>query len=273
MKNKILFFLTIFLLIASAAFTQEIDQQPETASNELSVEETASEETISQTADEPMAEKNTQKKNQVFPLKFEKPGSFKGFLHQLHPTFSLSPTLVMNSDNTIITTPVSVIVPVTVGVFWENGLFISTEPNISITLRNYMWDDAAEKAYPADLENRTAFTLMLIPEIPAVFSINPTRNSHLRISAGIAFVLRFGFLSNGVKETDSGTSGNAKTDLEKINEWFMKEVMHFTASLAWMFGSPSKDSNLQFGPEIKLRMPFSPGTNGMMISAGMKIMI
>lgn len=254
MKKTVAFFLIFFLLIASAAFTQENDSQAETASNELSVEETA------------------ETKFQVFPTKFEKPDSFKGFVHQMRPTFALSPTFVMNRDNTIITTPVSVIVPVTVGVFWNNGFFVSTEPNISITLRNYMWDNDAGKAYPADLEFRTAFTLMLIPEIPVVFTINPTRNSHLRISAGIAFLLRFGFLSNGVKESDSGTSGSAKTDLENINKWFTKEIMHFTASIAWMFNSPAKDSSLQFGPEIKLRMPFT-GLNGLMISAGMKIMI
>lgn len=250
MKKTAALFLIFFLLTASTAFTQENDSQAETTS-----EETA------------------QTQFQVFQTKFEKPDSFKEFLHQLHPTFSLSPTLVMNRDNTIIMSPISVIVPVTAGVFWSNGLFVSTEPNISITLRNYMWDNAAKKAYPADLENRTAFTLMIMPEIPIVFSINPTKNSHLRISAGLAFLLRFGFLSNGVKESDSGTSGSAKKDLENINRWFLQEIMHFTASLAWMFDSPSKDSSLQFGPEIKLRMPFSSGTNGLMISAGMKIML
>lgn len=249
MKNKCAFFTAIFLLLTCYAFTQENDSQAETTS-----EETA------------------QTQFQIFPNKFEKPDSFKGFLHQLHPTFSLSPTLMMNSGNTIITAPVSVIVPVTAGVFWDNGLFISTEPSISLTLRNYMWDDVAGKAYPADLENRTALTLMIMPEIPVVLSVNPTRNSHLRISAGLAFLIRFGFLSSGVKKSDSGTSGSAQKDLENINKWFAKELMYFTASFAWMFNSPAKDSSSQFGPEIKLRLPFT-GTNGLMISAGMKIML
>lgn len=213
---------------------------------------------------------------QLIPTRVEKPGSVGGFFRQWRVSFALEPTFIPNSAPMQVSMPFAFTVPVTVGLFWRNNFFISVEPNLSFSMNYYLWDQDSGMVFYAEAENRTALALSFLVELPLIFTINTSRKSSLKLSAGVSANLRFGFLAMGVSENEKGTSGTAKSDVEKINEWFFKDMhfMNYGFGLAWMFKAGSAEKPVEVGPEAKVRLPMSTSTpNPFMISVGLKVIL
>ena len=67
-------------------------------------------------------------------------------------------------------------------------------------------------ALPAEIENRTTTTLSFMVNIPLVFSIFLAK-SRFQIYGGPGMLIRFGLLSPGVKDSDTGWTGSAGGDV------------------------------------------------------------
>lgn len=265
-------FLVICLIIVNLCFSPIFAQEAEAAETQAA----ADEQTVADSQAEVAELQEELPPFQVIPTRIAKPGSVGGFFKQWHVSFALEPTFIPNNAPAETTMPFAFTVPVTVGVFWKNNFFISVEPNLSFSMNYYIWDQDSGMAYYAEVENRTALALSFLVEIPLIFTINVSRKSSLKLSAGVAANLRFGFLAMGVGENEWGTSGTAKGDVEKINEWFWKDAhfMNFGFGLAWMFDVGGAENPIEVGPEVKFRMPMSNSTpNPFMLSVGLKVIL
>lgn len=98
---------------------------------------------------------------------------------------------------------------------------ISLEPHLNFWTQYYLYD--GKDALPAEVEHRTATMLCFMFDIPVGFNFK-IGNHTLTPGAGLGLLLRFGFLSNGVKSNDRGTTGTADNDVEKINSWMFEKA-------------------------------------------------
>lgn len=216
-----------------------------------------------------------QETRQFFPTQFSVPHSAGEFFSQWKPSFALEPTFILSDASPETSVPFAIAVPLTVGLFWQNDFFITTEPNLSFFMNYYLWDEKSQMAYIAEPEVRTALGLSFLFDLPLIFSLNITRNSNLKLFASMEILMRVGILSGGVKEEDFGTSGSAGGDLQKINDWLAQNIMYMGFGGSWMFEIGAGKNKMQLGPEVRVHMPLTQfgSTNGLMFSGGLKIIL
>lgn len=235
MKKTLLFLATA--LIFSAVFAQEAELQ-EDIQNEFSA---------------PQDERSTSPLPFDFVLQFE-------------------PALYLNTESTLVSAPSPIVYPISFGLLWPNYSKIAVQPTLSFFMMNHLLYDG--KAVPAEIENRTTTTLSFMLNIPVVFSFFLS-NSRFQVWTGPAVLMRFGLLSPGVKETDSGWLGSAGEDVSAINSWFWNGArwFYFTAGGSWLY---DLTSNLRAGPVMQISIPVGglisdQNAQGMLISLGIKI--
>lgn len=112
--------------------------------------------------------------------------------------------------------------------------FITLEPHLDFWTQYYLYD--GKDARPAEVEHRTATMLCFMLDIPVGFNFK-YGNHTLTPGAGLGLLMRFGFLSNGVKSSDSGATGSAQGDVEKINSWMWDKARFIYPELffAWTY--------------------------------------
>lgn len=98
---------------------------------------------------------------------------------------------------------------------------ITLEPHLDFWTQYYLYD--GNDARPAEVEHRTATMLCFMLDIPVGFNFK-YGNHTLTPGAGLGLLMRFGFLSNGVKSNDRGATGSAQGDVEKINSWMWQKA-------------------------------------------------
>lgn len=143
----------------------------------------------------------------------------KGF--KISPYFNIGTQITLNlaSKQTSAPTPVNfyigggAIIPLTD--------LITLEPHLDFWMMYYLFD--GKDALPAEVEHRTATTLCFMLDVPVGFNFK-SGNHTFTPGAGLGLFLRFGFLSNGVKPGDSGATGTAQGDAEKIAAWFWSDA-------------------------------------------------
>lgn len=143
----------------------------------------------------------------------------KGFT--ISPYFNIGTQITLNlaSKQTSAPTPVNfyigggAIIPLTE--------MITLEPHLDFWMMYYLFD--GKDALPAEVEHRTATTLCFMLDVPVGFNFK-SGNHTFTPGAGLGLFLRFGFLSNGVKPGDSGATGTAQGDAEKIAAWFWSDA-------------------------------------------------
>lgn len=182
------------------------------------------------------------------------------------------PSLYLNTESTLISAPSPIIYPVSIGFLWPDYSAIAIEPTLSFFMMNHLLYE--NKAIPAEIENRTTTTLSFMLNIPVVFSFF-LHSSRFQLDVGPAILMRFGLLSPGVKESDSGWTGTAAEDVAAINSWFWNDLRWFylTAGGSWLY---NLDSKLMAGPVINISIPLGglivdKDAQGMLISVGIKI--
>ena len=182
------------------------------------------------------------------------------------------PSLYLNTESTLVSAPSPIIYPVSIGFLWPDYSTIAIEPTLSFFMMNHLLYE--NKAIPAEIENRTTTTLSFMLNIPVVFSFF-LHSSRFQLDVGPAILMRFGLLSPGVKESDSGWIGTAAEDVAAINSWFWNDLRWFylTAGGSWLY---NLDSKLMAGPVINISIPLGglivdKDAQGMLISLGIKI--
>ena len=149
---------------------------------------------------------------------------------------------------------------------------IAVQPTISFFMMNHLLYE--DKALPAEIENRTTTTLSFMLNIPAVLSYY-LENSCFQLTGGLGVFMRFGILSPGVNEGDSGWTGSAGEDAKKINEYFWSKMRWFyiTGGGSWLYNLTPQ---LRAGPVMNISIPVGGlivdhDLQGMLISLGIKI--
>ena len=188
------------------------------------------------------------------------------FMMQFEPAFYL------NNESYLVSAPSPIVYPVSIGLLLPNNYPIAFAPTVSFFMMNHLLYEG--KALPAEIENRTTTTLSFMLNLPALYSIM-LEKSRFQINAGLGIFMRFGLLSPGVKEDDSGWLGTAAEDVEAINSWFWSDLHWLYASfgISWLYNLTPQ---LRAGPTINAYIPvgglISDGSaQAMIISAGIKI--
>ena len=107
-------------------------------------------------------------------------------------------------------------------------------PSLSVFTGYYLWNDTTKNALPAEIEQRTAFTINALLDLPYVFRVT-AKNSFFSFGTGTAFLLRAGFLAPGVPKSE-------QSDIKKINAWFYQYGRFFygLAQAAWDYKFQNK---------------------------------
>lgn len=182
------------------------------------------------------------------------------------------PALYLNTESTLVSAPSPIVYPISIGFLWPDRSTFAIQPTLSFFMMQHLLYE--DKALPAEIENRTTTTLSFMLNIPVVFSLF-LDNSQFQFSGGLGVLMRFGLLSPGVKEADSGWSGTAGGDVEKINEYFWNDMrwLYATAGVSWLYNLTPQ---LRAGPTINVYLPVGglisdQSAQAMLISAGIKI--
>lgn len=188
------------------------------------------------------------------------------FVMQFEPGFYI------NTASTLISAPSPIIYPITLGFIWPEQSTIAIQPAVSFFMMQHLYYD--DMALPAEIENRTTTTLSFMLNIPAVYSLF-LENSRFQFSGGAGIFMRFGILSPGVEESDSGWTGSAGEDVAKINEYFWGNMRWFylTFGASWLYDLTPQ---LRAGPVMNFYLPVGglisdKTVQGMLISVGIKI--
>lgn len=203
---------------------------------------------------------------------FSKTEDFSDFIRSVDFVMQFQPALYLNPESTLVSAPSPIVYQMSIGLLWPNYTFIAVQPTLSFFMMNHLLYE--DKALPAEIENRTTTTLSFMINIPAVFSLY-LKNSRFQLSAGAGVLMRFGLLAAGVKDSDSGWTGTAGSDVEQINKWFWNDMRWFyiNAGGSWLYNlSPQ----LRAGPVIECSIPVGglikdQSPQGMLISLGIKI--
>lgn len=101
---------------------------------------------------------------------------------------------------------------------------ISLEPMLDFYSMYYLFYDG--RALPAEVEHRTSSVLCFLLDVPVGFNfyLGNSKNANLSCGLGLAFLLRFSFLANGVKSNDEGFLGSAKSDDDEIKKYFWQKA-------------------------------------------------
>jgi hypothetical protein len=157
---------------------------------------------------------------------------------------------------------------------FESFFAISVEGRFSLFMSYYLWD--GKNALPAEIEHRTAFVSTMMLDIPVLY--NQEFGSHaLHAGLGIAFMPRLSFLAWNVKPSDSGASGDAAGDVERIGAWFYDKGRFICPEL--VFGwDYALENGWRAGAELRVYFPLGNGANaennpmdGGMMSVSVKI--
>ncbi len=193
-------------------------------------------------------------------------------LQSMDFVMQFKPALYLNPESTLVSAPSPIVYQISLGFLWPDYTLIAIQPTISFFMMNHLLYE--DKALPAEIENRTTTTLSFMLNIPAVFSIY-LKNSCFQFSIGAGLLMRFGLLSAGVKDTDSGWTGSAGGDVEIINKYFWNNMRWFYVNVegSWMYNLTSK---LRAGPVIDCSIPVGGlisdhSPQAMLISIGIKI--
>ncbi len=239
-KKLFLIFTSLFIFTSFALFAQEGEEAQATAEP-------------AETAEISESTESAEPRSADFVMQFE-------------------PGFYLNTENDLIGAPSPIVYPISLGFLWPDRTMLAIQPTVSFFMMNHLLHE--DKAIPAEIENRTTTTLCFMVNIPAVLSYY-LENSCFQANAGLGIFMRFGLLSPGVKESDSGWSGSAGEDVEKINEYFWQNMrwLYFSLGGSWLYNLTPQ---LRAGPTINVYLPVAglisdKSVQGMLISAGIKI--
>ena len=195
-------------------------------------------------------------------------------ISQYTPDYILQfePGIYLNTESPLVSAPSPIIYPISFGILWPDSTQFAIQPTLSFFMMNHLL--YKDVALPAEIENRTTTTLSFMLNIPVVYSLL-LESSRFQITGGLGIFMRFGLLSPGVKDNDSGWSGSAGEDVSKINDYFWGNArwLYLTLGGSWLYNLTPQ---LRAGPTLNVYIPVGgiisdQTAQAMIISTGIKI--
>lgn len=185
----------------------------------------------------------------------------------VRPYFNIGTNITLNLASKEKSAPTPVNFTFGGGVVLDITDLISVEPRLDFWMMYYLYD--GKDALPAEVEHRTATTLCFMLDCPVGFNFR-FGNHTITPGAGLGILMRFGILSAGVKENDSGATGTAKGDIEKINAWFWSDARFLYPEIFFSWDYKVSDY-LRAGLTAKIYIPMGSlfsghGMDGMIIN-------
>ncbi|MBO7121694.1 MAG: hypothetical protein J6V90_00245 [Treponema sp.] len=194
----------------------------------------------------------------LFGGSFVPPKNGKEFWRQVSPFVNLGCAITINTESTLKSAPSPTAFTLAFGGIWPNKAFISFQPRLSLWTSYYLWD--GKNALPAEIENRTAFVLNFMLDLPAVATFR-FKKCQAEAGLGLGFLARAALLANGVSEGDSGTTGSAGGDKDEIQKWFWSSArflyVEFIGGWEWNF-----TERIAAGFDIRYYLPIGSLTSG-----------
>ncbi len=133
--------------------------------------------------------------------------------------FTLGPSVYVNTGSSKTSAPNPVSFTPGIGFDFFNGKAIGLQTALSFFSTYNLWD--GQNARPAEVENREANTINFLLDIDGTKKFTLDKNI-FELSAGAGFLIRYGFLANGVNGDEAGTTSGktVKDDINSINDWY-----------------------------------------------------
>ncbi len=197
----------------------------------------------------------------------------EGFIYTLDFVMEYEASLYLNPEfEELNSAPSPINFQPSIGVLWPNYTMLAVQPTLSFFYMNHLWYE--DRALPAEIENRTSTTLSFLLQIPAVFTVFMEK-SRFQFTLGPAIMMRFALLASGVSASDTGYTGSAASDINKMNSWFWEKGRWFylSAGANWLYHITPQ---LRAGPSINVSLPLGAllsdhSAQGLIISTGIKI--
>lgn len=125
---------------------------------------------------------------------------------------------------------------------------VTLEPGVELCFTNYLFKD--NKAYPAEIENRTAFVTSLLLDVPAVYTFRLSEHNSLFAGGGLAFNIRFGIRAANVTISEAGS------DISNINKYFYQKARFIYPSVQFGWNYKIEDG-YEMGLKGKLYIPIT----------------
>lgn len=156
--------------------------------------------------------------------------------------------------------------------------FLLFQPRLTGWGQYYLWDNAAQYAYPAEVENRTSTTIGVLTDFPFVMTVG-TKKNMMELGLGAAVLARYSFLANAVSADDLNSDGSttAEEDVHAINEWCWDSVR-------WLYPETFisyihlLSNGWRLGLETRFYLPLGSlisnhGMDGMMLSVSLRLVL
>lgn len=134
----------------------------------------------------------------------------------IRPYLSLGSSITLNTASQKESAPTPVQFTGGGGAVINFSSLISLEPRLDFWAMYYLYD--GKNALPAEMEQRTATVLCFMLDVPVGFNFHVKDNT-FTIGAGLGFLMRFAFLSSGIKGSEPGATGSASSDASHIMSW------------------------------------------------------
>ena len=133
--------------------------------------------------------------------------------------FTLGPSVYVNTGSKKTSAPSPVSFTPGIGLDFFNGKALGLQTSLSFFSTYSLWD--GKNARPAEVENREASTINFLLDIDGTKKFALDKNI-FELSLGASFLIRYGFLSNGVNGDEAGTTSGktVKDDIDSINDWY-----------------------------------------------------
>lgn len=194
----------------------------------------------------------------LFGGSFVPPKNAKEFWSQVSPFVNIGANITINTESKLKSAPSPTAFALSFGGIWPNKAFMSFQPRLSFWTSYYLWD--GKNALPAEVENRTAFVLNFMVDLPAVATFR-TKQWQAEAGMGLGVLARAALLANGVSEGDSGTTGSAGGDKDEIQKWFWSSgrflYLEFLGGWEWNF-----TERIAAGFELRYYLPIGSLIDG-----------
>lgn len=252
--KRIIFAAAVLALFSLAPiFSQDGSQAQEAAAQKDSAQEQNSSQ--AQEAEPSSARSGFQN---LFGGSFVPPKSGKEFLSQISPFVNLGVNITVNTESSLKSAPSPTAFALSFGGIWPNKAFLSFQPRLSFWWSYYLWD--GQNALPAEIENRTAFVLNFMMDLPAAATFR-FASCQVEAGLGLGILARAALLASGVGESDTGTTGSAGGDKSEIQSWFWSNARflypEFFAAWEWNF-----TERIAAGLEFRYYLPIGSLTDG-----------
>ncbi len=194
----------------------------------------------------------------LFGGSFVPPKSAKEFWAQVSPFVNLGANITLNTESKLKSAPSPTAFAFAVGGIWPNKAFLSFQPRLSFWTSYYLWD--GKNALPAEIENRTAFVLNFMLDLPAAATFR-FQKFQVEAGAGLGILARAAMLAGGVGEGDTGASGSAGGDKAEIQKWFWSNARFLYPEIfaAWEWNFTDR---IAAGFELRYYLPIGSLADG-----------